>query len=141
MIYLDTSILAAIFFREPDATNLVDWLEKQRPTLSTSSWTLTEMASASGIKERTGQIDATGRAEGMAAFDRFTADMLTMIEIVNGDFRVARVLIEAPPISLRAGDALHLAVCRRTRATLVTLDSKMAQAATHYNIPISSPAQ
>ena len=55
MIYLDTSVLGAIFFREAGAANLVTRLENQRKEkLMISAWTLTEMASIGGIKQRTG---------------------------------------------------------------------------------------
>ena len=53
MIYLDTSVLGAIFFREPGARpiDLVTILENQRKAkLMISAWTLTEMASIGGIR-------------------------------------------------------------------------------------------
>ena len=54
MIYLDTSVLGAIFFRELGAAKLVARLESQRKAkLMISAWTLTEMASIGGIKQRT----------------------------------------------------------------------------------------
>jgi len=46
VIYLDTSVLGAIFFREPGAADLVARLESNRKErLMISAWTLTEMAS------------------------------------------------------------------------------------------------
>ena len=57
------------FFREPGAADLVTQLEnKQAQLLMISAWTLTEMASAGAIKQRTGAIDAMTRQQAMANF-------------------------------------------------------------------------
>lgn len=137
MIYLDTSVLGALFFREPTASALLAGLEKAgAEELSVSAWTLAEMASVGAIKERTGQIDAQERSAGLAAFDRFVADSLKLLEVDPGDFRTAAVLLDAPTLALRAGDALHLAIARRQRASLATLDLRQASAASHYGIAV-----
>ncbi|MBK7674847.1 MAG: hypothetical protein IPJ27_08755 [Candidatus Accumulibacter sp.] len=74
MIYLDTSLLAAIFFREANAVELVARIEHMRQQrLMISAWTLTEMASVGGIKERTGVVDAVTRRTALATFQRFVS--------------------------------------------------------------------
>lgn len=135
-IYLDTSLLGAWFFREPEAERWIAPLEAARDMLAVSAWTLAEMASVGAIKERTGLIDAQERAEALAAFHRFVSDTLTLVEVDPGDFRTAAVLLDAPALSLRAGDALHLAIARRLRARFYTLDRRQADAARHYGIPL-----
>jgi predicted nucleic acid-binding protein len=135
VIYLDTSVLGALFFREPNAVELLALLEKSQDKLVVSAWTLTEMASVGALKERTGRTSPVERAAALAAFHRFVADSLTLVELDPGDFRTAAVLLDAPTLSLRAGDALHLAVARRLRAQLFTLDRRQAGAARHYGIP------
>ncbi len=94
------------------------------------------MANVGVIKERTGSIDAANRAAGLAAFNRFVADSLTLTEVEPGDFRAAAVLLDTPALALRAGDALHLAIVRRLRASLATLDNRQSMAAHHYGIPV-----
>ena len=129
MIYLDTSILGAIFFREPGALELVTKLEKQaKQGLMISAWTLTEMSSVGGIKQRTGVIDAALRQQALAKFQRFASTHLNTVEIEPVDFRTAAVFIETP-LNLRAGDALHLAVARRLGARIASLDKRMRDAA------------
>ncbi|MDZ4252532.1 MAG: type II toxin-antitoxin system VapC family toxin [Sulfuritalea sp.] len=128
MIYLDTSVLGAIFFREPGAARLVGRLERQRTgRLMISAWTLTEMASIGGIKQRTGSINAETRQQALANFQRFASTHLSMTEIEPTDFRTAAALIDSP-IALRAGDALHLAVARRLGARLASLDKQLCSA-------------
>ncbi len=128
MIYLDTSVLGAIFFREPNAGHLVARLESQRKTkLMISAWTLTEMARIGGIKQRMGVIDAETRRQTIAAFQRFASMHLGTVEIDPADFRTAAVLIESPA-ALRAGDALHLAIVRRLGARIASLDQRLCTA-------------
>ena len=128
MIYVDTSVLGAIFFREPGAAELVARLERQRTgRLMISAWTLTEIASIGGIKQRIGAIDAATRQQALANFQRFASTQMGMTEIEPTDFRTAAVLIESPT-ALRAGDALHLAVARRLNARIASLDQRLRSA-------------
>jgi len=129
LIYLDTSVLGAVFFREPRAAELVAWLQRRRKQgLTISAWTLTEMASVGGIKQRTGAIDAAERQQALANFQRFASAHFGLVEIEPVDFRAAAVFIETP-LALRAGDALHLAVARRVGARLASLDRRLCEAA------------
>lgn len=129
MIYLDTSVLGAIFFREHGARDLVARLESRpKESLMISAWTLTEMTSIGGSKQRTGAIDSETRQQALANFQRFASTHLGMTEIEPVDFRTAAVLIETPT-ALRAGDALHLAVARRLGARVASLDRRMCAAA------------
>ena len=130
MIYLDTSVLGAIFFREAGAAELVAHLESQRKQkLMISAWTLTEMASAGGIKVRTGAINEEARQQALSNFQRFSSRRFSLVEIEPADFRTAAVYIDSPT-SLRAGDALHLAVAHRLGASLASLDRRMCAATT-----------
>jgi predicted nucleic acid-binding protein len=78
VIYLDTSVLGALFFREPTAPAILARLETVgKDDLCVSAWNLAEMASVGAIKERTGSIDTAGRAVGLTAFNRFVSDSLS----------------------------------------------------------------
>lgn len=137
MIYLDTSVLGALFFREPSAPEILSRLESVSATpLVISAWTLAEMASVGAIKERTGQIGALDRAASLAAFQRFVSDTLNLVEVDPGDFRTAATLLNLPATTLRAADALHLAIAHRLRADLATLDRRQETAASHYGISL-----
>lgn len=129
MIYVDTSVLGAVFFREATAGAVAAALRGQADEgLAISGWTLTEMASVAAIKERTGAVSPVIRAEAMRAFHRFASTELQVVEVEAFDFRSAAMLIEQAG-NLRAGDALHLAVAHRIGARLATLDQRLGQAA------------
>jgi predicted nucleic acid-binding protein len=134
VIYLDTSVLGALFFREPGAARLLDRLEPlRREGFVISAWTLTEMASVGGIKRRTGAIDEEARQLAMANFQRFVSAELRTVEVEPADFRTAAVFIDAPLV-LRAADALRLAVAHRTGARLASLDRRLNEAAAFHRI-------
>ena len=136
MIYVDTSVLGALFFREPDAAKILRDLASRRESgLVISAWSLTEMASVGGIKERTGVIDAMTRQLALARFQRFVSAQLTLCEVEPSDYRTAAVLIEGP-FALRAGDALHLAIARRLQAQLCSLDRQQRVAAEGLGIGV-----
>ena len=138
MIYLDTSVLGAMFFREPGAAAWVDRLERVRKeVLLISAWSLTEMASVAGIKRRTGALDVDNCREALSNFQRFASTHLRTIEVEPGDFRTATVLIETPEGSsaLRAGDALHLAIARRMQARMASLDRRLCSATDALGLP------
>lgn len=135
VVYLDTSVLGALFFKEPAAPEILTHLESApESTLAISAWTLTEMASVGAIKERTGQIGAQDRVASLAAFQRFVTDTLNLVEVEPGDFRTAATLLDLPSTALRAPDALHLAIAHRMCADLATLDRRQGMAANHYGI-------
>jgi predicted nucleic acid-binding protein len=53
MLYLDTSVLVPLFVAEPDSAAERDWFDDQlAQTLAISDWSITEFASAMGIKVR-----------------------------------------------------------------------------------------
>jgi uncharacterized protein len=52
------------------------------------------------------------------------------------DFRVAARLADQSELNLRAGDALHLAICANHGASLCTLDRRLAEAAPRVGVPV-----
>jgi uncharacterized protein len=105
------------------------WLAAQSPEdLAISDWVATEFSSALSIKLRTGQIETGHRAEALAAFARLSADSFTVLPVTKQQFRTAAQFADQHRIGLRAGDALHLAVCVDTGTTMCTLDRRLGEA-------------
>jgi predicted nucleic acid-binding protein len=137
VIYIDTSVLGAIFFREASAAASVARLEDcSNQSLRISAWSLTEFASIGAIKQRMGHVDATARQYAMATFQRFAPDNLHLAEVDPADFRVAVSIIDGSA-NLRSGDALHLAIARRLGAALMTLDRRQAEAASGAGVKLA----
>src|SRR5205807_6668753 len=88
----------------------------------------TEFSSALSIKLRTGQINARHRADALAMFTRLSADSLAILPVSGLQFRAAARFADQHALGLRAGDALHLAICADHGATLCTLDRRLGEA-------------
>ena len=125
MIYLDTSVLLAAVLDEPNS-EAARGLLSRHDELSGSDWLMTEVASALGIKDRTGRLAPGGRQRALAACRAVLANSVTMLEVTGATCRAATALIECS--SLRGGDALHLAVAKAHGAVVWTLDQGMAEA-------------
>jgi predicted nucleic acid-binding protein len=129
MLYLDTSLLVAALTREIKTAIVLAWLDDQEPAeLAISEWVATEFSAALSIKLRTGQIEANGRASALAVFAGLCAESLAVLPISDIHFRTAARFADQHAIGLRAGDALHLAICADHGAALYTLDRRLSEA-------------
>lgn len=127
-LYLDTSLLVAALTNEAESGGIQNWLGQQAPgSLAISDWVTTEFSSALSIKLRTGQIEFDHRADALAMFARLTAESLTILPVSGLQFRTAARFADQHLLGLRAGDALHLAICADEGATLCTLDRHLGK--------------
>jgi len=128
MVYPDTSILIAAVVLEPESERVQAWLSDMVGQLVISDWTITEFASALALQARRGRVSADQRAAGADWF-RALGDAVSAILPVNRrSFRRAAEIVSARGLSVRAPDALHLAVAEHNDATLYTLDQDQAAA-------------
>jgi predicted nucleic acid-binding protein len=129
MLYLDTSLLVAALTNEAETERMQRWLGQQQPDdLAISDWVTTEFSSALSIKLRAGHIGVAHRADVLATFTRLTTESFAVVPVSRLQFRTAARFVEQHILGLRAGDALHLAICADHGATLCTLDRRLSEA-------------
>lgn len=128
-LYIDTSVLVAALTNEAETARMQAWLASQNPaSLFVSDWVVTEFSSALSIKLRTGQITVTDRANALALFTRLCVDSFECLPATAQQFRTAARFSDQYALGLRAGDALHLAICADHGVMLCTLDRRLAEA-------------
>jgi predicted nucleic acid-binding protein len=137
MLYVDTSVIVSALTREADTALSQTWLARQETSeLTISDWTATEFASALSMKLRTGVLGADHRAAALSAFTRLCVESLRIVPVAREGFRAAARFADQSELNLRAGDALHLAICDNRGASLCTLDRRLAEAAPRVGVPV-----
>lgn len=128
-LYIDTSVMVAALTNEAETARMQAWLASQNPaSLLVSDWVVTEFSSALSIKLRTGQITVADRANALALFTRLCVDSFECLPVTGQQFRTAARFSDQYALGLRAGDALHLAICADHGVMLCTLDRRLAEA-------------
>lgn len=136
-VYLDTSALVSMHFKESRTTALLDWLDSMRGAdLAVSQWALAEFSSAAAFKLRARQITVDEEATGHALFAETLAGLLTVVDVLPSDFAGAADLCRQKIAPLRAGDALHLAICKRAGRAMLTLDNELAAACRSHGVAV-----
>jgi|CXWL01.1.fsa_nt_gi predicted nucleic acid-binding protein len=128
MLYVDTSAFVPIFVRESRSLDVVRTLAARTDAIVLSAWVLTETYSSISLKIRTGALtDVAARAAREQVVQ--AAPSYQIEAVLEADFDRASQLICELRSPLRAADALHLAICSRVHADLLTLDVAMKAAA------------
>ncbi|MEW6512560.1 MAG: type II toxin-antitoxin system VapC family toxin [Pseudomonadota bacterium] len=128
MVYVDTSVLVALYTREQKSAAVSRWYASCTDDLISAAWCVTEFASALGIKQRTGQINEVEAQKAWQQFERMCANDLQLVPVEPVTFHRAAVLTMDTASGLRAGDALHLAAALEVKAkSMATLDDVLAK--------------
>lgn len=135
MVYVDTSTIVALIVNEADSAAVSKWYAGTKAELVSAAWCVPEFASALGIKQRTGQLDAAQAKQAWERFERLVFNDLKLLPVDPADFHRAAVMTLDAGSSLRAGDALHLACAEHAQAKgMATLDTVLARNAQRFKI-------
>ena len=135
--YADPSVIVSAYGAEPGTELSIGLLRSLRPgELLVSWWTDTEVSSALGIKTRVGTITPAARLTVVAAIRRMFRESATLVVPLAEDFQTASAMMEGTAVPLRGGDALHLAIAKRAKATTWTLDRRMADAGQQIGLDV-----
>jgi hypothetical protein len=135
MVYADTSVLVPLFLNEPNSMAVAEWYAREKRELVAAAWCVPEFASALGIKQRTGAIEAQEAQGAWTRFERMVAADLRLLPVEPADFHRAAELVLDAGSALRAGDALHLACAEAAGAKyMATLDEVLSRNAQRLKI-------
>ena len=134
-LYLDTSLVVAALVHEAGTATALTFLQEHaRQPWLISAWVTTELASALALQVRRSAITPQESQEAWQRFLVLREQRLHSLPLVAEDFEVAArlCLSQVPP--LRAGDALHLAVCHRLNLHLASFDLGLCKAAAQVQV-------
>ncbi|MGH7088611.1 MAG: type II toxin-antitoxin system VapC family toxin [Stellaceae bacterium] len=134
-LYLDTSLLVTALTSEPETVRMQGWLaQHEADGFAISGWVITEFSSALSVKMRTQQITRDHRAAALATFARLCAESFAILPVSDVEFRAAALFADQHAVGVRAGDALHLAICAAHSITLCTLDRRLSEGGKAFGV-------
>ena len=128
-VYLDASVLVALFTNDPLTARADAFLRGETPMLIVSDFAAAEFASAIARRVRTGDLTADDARAGFANFDAWTARATRRETTSPADVAAAEAFLRRLDLTLRTPDAINIAIAQRAGAALLTFDDKMAASA------------
>jgi predicted nucleic acid-binding protein len=137
MIYVDTSALVPLFVPEPSTLRVERWFEAHSSDeIAVSEWTLTEFASAMGLKVRARELTRDTARAAQSLLERRSSESFRVLTPESPDFALAKEYLDDYALCLRAGDALHLGIARnREASSVISLDRTFIAAGQRLAIP------
>jgi predicted nucleic acid-binding protein len=137
MLYLDTSLVVSLITVEPSTSAAQQWLGEQgEEELVISDWVVTEASSALSMIQRVTGLDENARSRAERNLQALTATVLGNVPVTRQAFCTAATTAGRADLSLRAGDAVHLAVAAEYGARIATRDARQAEAGTRLGLDV-----
>lgn len=133
--YPDASLVVATLAEESGSARADTWLAQHLNDLAASDWLDLEIASALAAKARNDDISSDQHGAARDYYAQVVATSAQRLSIKSKTFGRAAAMITLAD-SLRAGDALHLAIAEAHGATLFTMDVSQAEAGRKLGVPI-----
>jgi hypothetical protein len=129
MRYLDTSVVVSLLRPEPATAAVQRWVGRHAASgLYVSDWVTVEVYSALSLIQRIGDLDDIQRAHAQQTYDTLVEDAFEVLTPRRSSYALAAEWCGRANLSLRAADALHLAVASGSDLELVTRDAVQARA-------------
>jgi len=136
-VYLDASVIVALLTNDALTGRARTFLQSDALALFISDYAAAEVASVIARRVRT---HALTEAEARASFDsldQWTRTFARPIETAPGDIAMAAGFIRRLDLTLRAPDAINIAIARRLGVALATFDRGMASCAATLGVAVA----
>lgn len=137
-VYLDTSVVVPLFLIDHFTPRAKTFLTVASEDLYVSDLTSAEFASVVGIRLRNKALTSAEARTAFSNFDEWTRRYALEAETLPEDVRAATAMLRRLDTTLRAPDAIGLAIAKRLKADLATFDKQMAESARKLNISVVS---
>lgn len=136
-IYLDASVLVALFTEDLFTAKAVEVLASQDETVIISDFAAAEFSSVIARHTRTRSITVDQAQAAFSAFDDWSARVCERLETDGAAISRAEAFLRRLDTPLRAPDAINIALALNSRSSLMTFDGKMAAAARTLGTPLT----
>jgi len=138
--YFDASALATVLLDEPARERVNAHIAAADTPPVVSDLGVAEVSSAVSRLLRMNRRTLSEAQALVGQLDEWLREAGELASLDALDVREATFLVRRFDLKLRAPDALHLAICRRLDARLVTLDNNLARAAHAVDVACINPA-
>ena len=135
-VYLDNSVVVPLLLPDALAGRAEAFLLSAPVGLIVSDFVSAEFASVVGIRIRTGKLTLTNARAALVNFDLWCGQRTLAAETTTTDVRAAESMLRRLDLTLRAPDAINLAIAQRLSAAVATFDEKMAASADKLGISV-----
>lgn len=139
--YFDASVVVPFLLAEPHSEAVIALLADRDGAPQVSDFVVAEVSSAISRLVRMRRLTARDADGVLHDLDDWIDATAAPIEVEASDVRETTALVRQFDLKLRAPDALHIAICRRIDARLITLDINLAAAAHAVGLPCRNPAE
>lgn len=139
MLYLDASVLVPMLVSEAGSGAVDRLVEQLSEAPLVSTFAIGETSSAIARLVRMEKLASGDALDRLTSFDRWIALDAAVIETDPADVRLAGLFVRRFEFGLRIPDAIHVATTQRLGATLVTLDARLADAASGLDVATKIP--
>jgi uncharacterized protein len=139
LLYFDTSFLAPLILQEATSSRIERFVAGlPAGELAISHLARIEFSSLLAREVRMGGLDGQAARRADAQFETMVTESFTVLLPNADDFDLAKTYLANHASSLRAGDALHLAVAQNHHGTAIySLDKTLLRAGKLLGLPVS----
>lgn len=138
-LYLDASVVVPTLIEEGASASVAQFIRAASEPLIIGDFTAAEVASAISRLVRMALLTDRAAEARLSQFDTWRLAKTIDIDLRASDVRLAGLLVRRFDLAPRTPDALHVAICRRANHALVTLDNRLAAAATALGVGVCRP--
>lgn len=135
--YLDASVVVPLFIKDTFSARALTLLSTLNEAPLVSDWAALEVSNVVTRQARVGALSPEQAQAVLLNVDIWCGRSVSAVEISPLDVSIATSLVRRQDLTLRAADAVHIAIAQRLGATLCTFDLRMAEAAKIMNLRVA----
>jgi hypothetical protein len=135
---MDASVLVSLFLNDTLSQRADDFVRRTQPEPIVSDFAATEFSSVVSRRVRTGENSASEAQLAFQAFDQWLETTAVRVECDTADLRQAERFLRRLDLTLRAPDAIHIAIAQRLNLELATFDERMAECASRLGVRLAA---